>query len=402
MSITDFDGAFASDYAQKIEHLIPITPRPELCFIRGEGQYLYDHNNKSYLDMIQGWAVNTLGHCSGVIQTAIAEQSQQLINPGPAFYNSPMLDLAQLLCQHSVFNQAFFANSGAEANEGAIKLARKWGQLNKKGAFKIITFEKGFHGRTLATMSATGKDSFVPLFEPKVGGFNKAIFNDIQSVEAVVDDMTVAVMLELVQGEAGVIEVAPAFVAQLETLCQKHNLLLIIDEVQTGIGRTGKTFCYEHFNLSPDILTLGKGLGGGVPISALLTQNEISCFEPGDQGGTFNGNPIMCAAALSVLNEVLSEGFMDNVQVMSRYLKQQLSELSAKFQLGEVRGKGLLIALDTADRDAKIITERALDMGLLLNAPRIDTLRFMPALTITEKEIDKAIELLEQVLSLEH
>jgi acetylornithine/N-succinyldiaminopimelate aminotransferase len=381
------------------KHLIPITPRPELYFHKGEGHYLYDQNGKAYLDFMQGWAVNTLGHSPKVIQQALLQQSAQLINPGPAFYNLPMLELANTLCQHSVFDQAFFANSGAEANEGAIKLARKWGQKYKQGAYKIITFEKGFHGRTLATMSATGKDSFAPLFEPKVSGFKKVPFNQLEATESAIDSNTVAIMLELVQGEAGVIPADHHFVKGLQQLCKKHSLLLIIDEVQTGIARTGSLFAYQHYNIQPDIMTLGKGLGGGMPISALLTNQQTSCFDYGDQGGTFNGNPVMCAVAQAVLATVLQPEFIPHINTISSYLKHSLEKLSTDFSLGEVRGKGLLIALDTCSVSANSIVEQAREQGLLLNAPNIQTLRFMPALTITESEIDTAIEQLRQVLT---
>lgn len=381
------------------QHLMPITPRPELYFHKGEGHYLYDQTGKAYLDLVQGWAVNTLGHSPEQIQKALLEQSQQLINPGPAFYNLPMLELAHTLCQHSVFDQAFFANSGAEANEGAIKLARKWGQKHKQGAYKIITFEKGFHGRTLATMSATGKDSFAPLFEPKVNGFKKVPFNQLGATESAVDSNTAAIMLELVQGEAGVIPADPDFVQDLQALCKKHNLLLIIDEVQTGIARTGSLFSYQHYNIQPDIMTLGKGLGGGLPISALLVKKEISCFEYGDQGGTFNGNPVMCAAANAVLSTVLLPDFIPHLNTMSFYLKNSLEELSTEFSLGDVRGKGLLVALDTGSISAAAIVEQAREYGLLLNAPNLQTLRFMPALTITELDIDTAIERLRHALA---
>jgi len=389
---------------KKKEHLIPITPRPEFSMVRGDGHYLYDNTGKEYLDLIQGWAVNTLGHSPQIIQQTLSEQSAQLVNPGPAFYNQPMLDLAETLCQHSVFDQVFFANSGAEANEGAIKLARKWGQKNKQGAFKIITFNQGFHGRTLATMSACGKPAFEPLFEPKVSGFTKVDYNDLVAVEKAVDQHTVAIMLELVQGEAGVIPAQMAFVKELERLCQQHNLLLIVDEVQTGIGRTGSLFAYEQYGIKPHMMTLGKGLGGGVPISALLVNQAVSCFDYGDQGGTYNGNPLMCAVAGAVLDEVLKPEFLPNVQACSTYLQERLERLSAEFGLGPIRGKGLLLALDmsalkTHGVNAADIVQKAMDAGLLLNAPRPDTLRFMPALTLTEKEIDQAMEILSTLFS---
>ena len=383
---------------QQIDQLIPIAKRPELAFVRGEGHYLYDHQGRRYLDLIQGWAVNTLGHSPAVIQQALTQQASALINPGPAFYNQPMLELAQLLCHHSVFDQVFFANSGAEANEGAIKLARKWGQRYKQGAFKVITFDNSFHGRTLATMSATGKAAFQPLFEPKVSGFSKVPYNDLSATEQAIDDHTVAIMLEPIQGEAGVIPADPDFIRGLEGLCHQHNLLLILDEVQTGIGRTGSLFAYEQFQISPHIMTLGKGLGGGVPISALLIDKAVSCFDYGDQGGTYNGNPLMCAASKAVLAEVLQPGFLTNVSAVGDYLHSGLTALSDKYELGDVRGAGLLLALNTGTLDATVLVEQARTAGLLLNAPRPDTLRFMPALTVGKTEIDKTLSILDKLI----
>lgn len=383
----------------KQNYLIPITQRPEICFVRGRGHYLYDQNGKEYLDWIQGWAVNTLGHSPQIMQQALIKQSAQLINPSPAFYNQPMLELAELLCENSKFDEVFFTNSGAEANEGAIKLARKWGQKNKNGAFKIITFQHSFHGRTLATMSATGKEAFAPLFEPKVDGFTKVTYNDLKATETAIDDQTVAIMLELIQGEAGVIPADPAFVAGLDALCKQHNLLLIVDEVQTGIGRTGSLFAYQHFQAEPHIMTLGKGLGGGVPIAAMMIDKAVSCFDYGDQGGTYNGNPLMCAVSTAVVQEVLAKGFLVQVNQVSDYFCQELRVLAKEFGLGAIRGNGLLLAINMGNYSASKIVELAREAGLLLNAPREDTLRFMPALTLTEKEVDEGMDILADLLS---
>ena len=284
--------------------LMDITARPQAVFIRGEGSYLWDDSGKRYLDFIQGWAVNCLGHSPPCIADALAAQAKRLITPSPAYYNDASLKLAKALVDLSCFDQVFFTNSGAEANEGAIKLARKYGSLHKGGAFEIITFEGGFHGRTLAAMSASGKKAFEPLFEPKVPGFRKAKLNDLESVKALINANTVAVMLEPIQGEAGVWPATDQFLQELRALTHAHGLLLIFDEIQTGVGRTGKLFHYEHAGIEPDIMTLGKGIGGGVPLAALLATAKASCFAHGDQGGTFNGNPLMCAAGLAVLEEV--------------------------------------------------------------------------------------------------
>lgn len=393
------NSSSADGWSEKQHYLIPITPRPELCFMRGEGHYLFDQHGKRYLDWIQGWAVNTLGHSAEVMQQALIKQSAQLINPSPAFYNQPMLALAELLCDNSRFDQVFFTNSGAEANEGAIKLARKWGQKHKQGAYKIITFDHSFHGRTLATMSATGKEAFGPLFEPKVSGFTKIAYNDLAATEAAIDEQTVAIMLELIQGEAGVIPADAEFVAGLDALCKQHNVLLIVDEVQTGIGRTGSLFAYQQYQAEPHIMTLGKGLGGGVPIAAMVIDEAVSCFDYGDQGGTYNGNPLMCAVSGAVLQEVLAADFLTQVTRVSDYFCEQLAVLASDFGLGATRGKGLLLAINTGAFSASKIVELARDAGLLLNAPREDSLRFMPALTLTEKEVDEGIAILAEVLA---
>ena len=274
-----------------VNALMYITPRPELVFTEGLGMWMTDHKGKRYLDYLQGWAVNCLGHSPKCIEDAIVAQAGKLLNPSPAFYNENMIKLADQLTQHSCFDRVFFANSGAEANEGAIKLARKWGQKNKNGAFEIITFDHGFHGRTLATMSASGKPGWDTIFAPQVTGFPKADLNDIASVEKLINEKTVAVMLEPVQGEGGVIPASREFMQALRELTKKHNVLLIVDEVQTGMGRTGELFGYQLSGIEPDIMTLGKGIGGGVPLAALLAKEAVSCFVPGDQGGTYNGNP---------------------------------------------------------------------------------------------------------------
>ena len=379
--------------------LMPITARPDKVFVKGEGSWLYDEQENIYLDFIQGWAVNCLGHCPVVVSEAVCQQAFTLINPSPAYYNRKMLQLADTLVANSCMDQVFFTNSGAEANEGAIKLARKWGQLHKQGASKIITFENGFHGRTLATMSATGKPQFEPLFEPKVPGFHKLPFNNLEAVKTAIDGQTIAIMLEPIQGEAGVIPASPEFMQGLRQLCNQHQLLLIIDEVQTGIGRTGQLFAYEKYAIEPDILTLGKGLGGGMPLAALLAKQQYSCFEAGDQGGTFNGNPVVTAAGMAVMETVAKTEFLDSVCQLSELLKQGLQQLSAEFSLGEVRGEGLLLALETGSLDAHKIARQAFTQQLLLNAPRATSLRFMPALNVTETEIAIMLQQLSEILT---
>jgi len=379
--------------------LMDITARPPIVFVRGEGSFLWDDSGKRYLDFIQGWAVNCLGHSPPLLAEALAAQAKLLLTPSPAFYNAQSLKLAKALVDRSCFDQVFFTNSGAEANEGAIKLARKFGALHRNGAHEIITFEGGFHGRTLASMSASGKKAFEPLFEPKVSGFPKAQLNDLASVKRLVTDKTVAVMLEPIQGEAGVWPASNQFLRDLRTLTKAHGLLLIVDEIQTGMGRTGKLFHYEHAEIEPDIMTLGKGIGGGVPLAALLATKAASCFEHGDQGGTFNGNPLMCAAGLAVLECVGKADFLKSVTETGLFLESELQRISARHGLGEVRGNGLLLALNLNHPISSSIAAQALEDGVLLNAPRPDTLRFMPALNVTRDEIASMTDCLDAILT---
>jgi acetylornithine/N-succinyldiaminopimelate aminotransferase len=379
--------------------LMDITARPKTVFVRGEGAWLWDDKGKRYLDFIQGWAVNCLGHSPPAVADALAAQARQLLTPSPAYFNDASLKLAKALVDQSCFDQVFFANSGAEANEGAIKLARKYGTLHKNGAFEIITFEGGFHGRTLATMSASGKKAFEPLFEPKVPGFRKTRLNDLASVEALITQNTVAVMLEPIQGEAGVWPATDQFLRELRTLTKTHGLLLIVDEIQTGMGRTGKLFHYEHADITPDIMTLGKGIGGGVPLAALLATEKAACFEHGDQGGTFNGNPLMCAAGLAVLDQVGKPAFLKSIVDTGLFLQSELQKLSARHGLGEVRGRGLLLALDLKLPIGPSLVAQAFESGLLLNSPQADALRFMPALNVTREEIALMIDGLDAILT---
>lgn len=386
--------------------LLYITNRPPLVFTEGHGMWLTDHHGKRYLDWLQGWAVNCLGHSPQCIQDALVDQAKKVINPSPAFFNEPSTRLASLLTQNSCFDRVFFANSGAEANEGAIKLARKWGKLNKNAAgenrYEIITFEHSFHGRTLATMSASGKPGWDSMFAPQVPGFPKAKLNDLASVEALITDKTVAVMLEPVQGEGGVIPASTEFMQGLRALTQKHGILLIVDEVQAGMGRTGKLFAYQLSGIEPDIMTLGKGIGGGVPLSALLCKEAFAVFEAGDQGGTYNGNPLMTAVGIAVLEALLAPGFLQSVVDKGNYLRDGLLKLCDRHGLEGERGEGLLRALKLGMPIGGKIVEIARDLepqGLLLNSPRPELLRFMPALNVTTEEIDLMLELLSGVIT---
>src|SRR3954454_5860363 len=380
------------------EALMDITARPPVVFVRGDGSFLWDDGGKRYLDFVQGWAVNCLGHSPTIVAEALVKQAKLLLTPSPAFYNAPSLELAKALTDRSCFDQVFFTNSGAEANEGAIKLARKFGALHRNGAYEIVTFEGGFHGRTLATMSASGKKAFEPLFEPKVSGFPKAQLNDLASVERAINDKTVAVMLEPIQGEAGVWPATDQFLRDLRELTKAKGLLLIFDEIQTGMGRTGKLFDYERAGIEPDIMTLGKGIGGGVPLAALMATQAASCFEHDDQGGTFFGNPLMCSAELAVLEEISKPEFLKAVADAGLFLESELQKLSARHGLGEVRGRGLLLALDLKLPIGAAIVAEALADGVLINSPQPDALRFMPALNVTREEISLMIDCLDAIL----
>ena len=379
-----------------------ITARPPAVFVEGKGSWLVDHRGKRYLDFVQGWAVNCLGHCPPEIVKTIATQAGRLISPSAAFFNDAAIGLAQRLTRLSGLERVFLASSGAEANEGAIKLARKWGSLNKGGAWQIVTFVDGFHGRTLATMSASGKAGWDRLFEPKVPGFPKANLNDLESVRRAIGPETVAIMIEPIQGEAGVVMAEDDFLRALRGLCDQHRLLLIFDEVQTGIGRTGRMFAGEHAQVRPDILTLGKGIGGGVPLAALLASEQVSCFEHGDQGGTYCGNPLMAAVGSAVIDRVSQPQFLDGVRMREEHLVRRLRELVQRHGLAGERGRGLLRAVDLGRPLAAQVVDAARDLtpeGLLLNAPRPQLLRLMPALNVDFDAINRMIELLDAALT---
>jgi len=383
---------------ESVEHVMKITARPPVVMVEGAGSWLRDGDGRQYLDFVQGWAVNCLGHSHPVMRQALEEQAARLINCSPSFYNAPMARLATRVAESSGLAHVFFCNSGAEANEGAIKLARKWGAQHRGGAHEIVTMHGAFHGRTLATMSASGKPAFEPLFEPKVPGFVKVELNDLDAVTAAITERTVAVMLEPIQGEAGVFEATDEYLRGVRELTRARGVLLILDEIQTGIGRTGRLYGFEHAGVRPDIMTLGKALGGGVPLAALVASAQASCFEAGDQGGTFNGSPLMTAVGDAVLDTVARPEFLAAVRATSEHLRARLRDLSAGLGHGEVRGRGLLLALALRRGDANKVVEAAFERGLLINAPRPDTLRFMPALTVTREEVDEMLKLLEPCL----
>ena len=384
--------------SQLLDHVMKIAERPSPVMVTGQGSWLWDRDGKRYLDFVQGWAVNSLGHSPRVVLDALQAQGARLMNCSPAYYNEPMARLAGLLAGASGLDQVFLCNSGAEANEGAIKLARKWGSLHRDGAYEIITMVGSFHGRTLATMAASGKPGWDDIFPPKVHGFRKVPLGDLGAVASAITSRTVAVMLEPIQGEAGVYPAGDDYLRALSALTKEHGLLLIADEIQTGIGRTGRFFGYEHADIAPDIVTVGKGIGGGVPLAALIASSRVSCFQYGDQGGTFNGNPLMAAVGCAVVETVARPEFLKSVASNGSYMMARLGELAAELGHGEIRGRGLLQALELKGQDAKKVAAAALDHGLLVNAPRPDTLRFMPALTVSRDEIDEMLAILKTSL----
>ena len=371
--------------------LLKVTNRPDIIMCKGQGMYLYDTNGNEYLDFIGGWAVNCLGHSPKVISNILAKQSCTLVNASPSFYNLPMLEYAELLVNNCCFERVFFSSTGAEANEGAIKLARKFGHVFKNGAADIITTQHGFHGRTLTTMSATGKKQWETLFEPKTKGFLKADFNNYKSVKSLATDKTCAIMIEPIQGEGGVNVATIDFIKELRDFCNQENILLIFDEIQTGMGRTGKLFCYEHYGIEPDIMTLGKGIGGGFPLSALLAKEKLNIFDPGDQGGTYTGQPLAMSVGLAVLTEILDKDLVRNSRIMGELIKKELHEISRQYEIENVRGQGLLIAFDLLQTKGIDLVEKCLKNGLLINAPKDSSIRLMPPLVVTKNEVEKLI-----------
>ncbi|HCV38789.1 aminotransferase class III-fold pyridoxal phosphate-dependent enzyme [Pseudomonas vlassakiae] len=372
------------------EHLMPSTERAAQVFVRGQGSWLWDSEGHAYLDFTQGGAVNSLGHSPTALVKALGNQAQALINPGAGYHSRGLLALVNRLCQSTGSDQAYLLNSGAEACEGAIKLARKWGQLNRNGAYHIITASQACHGRSLGALSASD-----PLpcnrCEPGLPGFSKVPFNDLAALHAEVDSRTVAIMLEPIQGEAGVIPATREYLQGVEKLCRELGILLILDEVQTGIGRCGALLAEQTYGVRADIITLGKGLGGGVPLAALLARGTACCAEPGELEGSHHGNSLMSAAGLAVLETVLEPGFFEQVQDSGRHLRDGLSRLAGRYGQGQVRGQGLLWALQLQESLAKELVEAALHEGLLLNAPQADVVRFSPALTVSKGNIDEML-----------
>lgn len=374
---------------EKAEKSVLFTARrPGIVMERGEGMHLWDTEGKRYLDFVGGWAVASLGHSPAVLQEALSRQAATLVHASPGYYNRPMIEFAELLTGVSGMDKAFFASSGAEANESAIKLARKHGAVNLNGAYEIITLTNSFHGRTLATMSATGKEQWKELFAPKIDGFKHVPINDLDACFAAVTNQTCAIMVELVQGEGGVHSVSEAYLYGLRKICDMYGMLLIFDEIQTGMGRTGKLFAYEHYGIQPDVITLGKGIGGGFPLSAMLTLDKYDLFEPGDQGGTYTGAPLAMAAGYAVLKELLERNLAENAKKQGQYLIDGLHALASSFPISNIRGKGLLLAFDLPEGTATLLAAACLREGLLINSPNPSTVRLVPPLIVTQQNID--------------
>ena len=373
--------------------------RYALVLVRGKGTRLWDAEDREYLDFVSGLAVCNLGHCHPKVVKAIQEQAEKLIHVSNFYYIEPQIRLSSLLCEHSFADKVFFCNSGAEANEGAIKLARKYAKDKMEGdRYEIITMERSFHGRTLATLTATGQEKFHKGYAPLVPGFKYVPFNDVDAIRKAIDSKTCAILVEPIQGEGGVNCPSEGYLKALRDLCDKNKMLLIFDEVQVGMGRTGKLFAYEHDGVEPDILTLAKSLAGGVPIGALLIKQGVDeGFKPGDHASTFGGNPLATAAGVAALTAILEEGMLENCQKVGAYFYLKLLQFKEKFPfIREVRGKGLILGMELKMEGGPIVLEM-MKKGILINCTMGNVLRFLPPLIVTEKEVDQVVQALEEV-----
>ncbi|MDO8662267.1 MAG: aspartate aminotransferase family protein [Candidatus Omnitrophota bacterium] len=376
-------------------NIMPTYTKVPLVFVKGKGSKLWDIHNQAYLDFFPGWGACNLGHCHPKVMQAVRDQISKLIFIPNNYYHIPQAKLAREMVYWSYPAKVFFCNSGAEANEAAFKLSRKYGQ----GRYEIITFTNSFHGRTLAALAATGQKKYQEGFSPLPEGFKCVKFNDLEAVKQVISDKTVAIMLEFVQGEGGINVAGQDFVLALRKLCDEKKLLLIADEVQTGMARTGKLFAYQNYGVTPDIMTLAKSLGGGLPIGAMIVKKEIAdTLGPGTHASTFGGSPVICRAALAVFKAIQEEKLLANTKKMADYLFTKLNMLKDKYPLiQEIRGLGLMIGVELKV-EGKSIVEKCIEKGLLINCTHVKVLRIMPALNVTKKEIDKAASILESVL----
>ena len=387
---------------QELEHkyFMNTVERLPVTFVRGEGARVWDEDGREYLDFVAGWAVNSLGHCHPVVVEAIVEQAHTLIQTSNQFYTIPQIRLAELLVQNSCLDKVFFCNSGAEASEGAVKLARRYGKRYRDGAYEVITTMDSFHGRTLAMVAATGQPKFQQPYIPLAAGFVNVEYNNIEAIKVATTSQTCAIMLEPVQGEGGVNLPNDNYLAEVRAWCDQMGILLILDEIQTGIGRIGTLFAYEQYGIEPDIMTLAKGLASGMPIGAMLAKNRASVFVPGEHGSTFGGNPVACATGYATLKFIIDNNIAGNAQRVGQYFITGLQRLEQKFQcITEVRGRGLLIAMEFDNNMANSVVKTCLDRGLLVNRVKPNALRFMPPLIIGNSEVDEALNILDEVLS---
>ncbi len=383
------------------QRYMSVAKRTPVVLVRGEGCRVWDDEGKVYLDLVGGWAVNTLGHSSPIIVDALTEQASTLIHTSNQFYTVPQLELADLLIENSVFDRVFFSNSGVEANEGAVKLARKYGQHKRNGAYTVITTDHSFHGRSLAMLTATGKPAYKQDYGPLPEGFldEPVPFNDLDAVKKATDEKTCAIMVEPVQGEGGVNPATKEYLQGLRDWCDEKNLVLIFDEVQTGVGRLGTLWGYELYGVEPDVMTLAKGLGGGVPIGAILCKEKVNIFTYGDHGSTFGGNPLATAVALAVVRETLKTDLPAHVKKVGEHLMAKLNGLRAERPyITDVRGYGLLVGIEFDSDIAGDIAAKLLQEGVLINTPAANVVRFMPPLVLTEEEADEAVAKLAKVL----
>ena len=381
------------------KYYMQVARRQPIVLVRGQGTRVWDEDGKEYLDFTSGWAVNSLGHSHPVQVKAIQEQAATLIQTSNQFFTVPQIELARLLVDNSCLDRVFFSNSGAEANEGAVKLARKYGRIHANGAYQVITALNSFHGRTLAMAAATGQPHYQEQWQPLSPGFVNVPYDDIDAIKEATNDETCAVMLEPVQGEGGVNVPSSDYLKQVREWCDENNLVMILDEVQTGLGRLGTLFGYEQFGVEPDAITLAKGLGGGVPIGAFLAKEKFCLLAPGDHGSTFGGNVLTCAGAAAVVDFVIKNDVSANVRAMGQRLNQGLENLKSRYPIiTEVRGLGLLLAIQLNAEIAPQLVARSNEEGLLLNPLRPNAIRLMPPLNVTADEVDEALEKLEVAL----
>lgn len=389
--------SYWEDYASK--YMMNTVKRMPLTVVKGKGVRVWDDTDRPYLDFVAGWAVNSLGHCHPVMVTALKRESQVLIQASNQFYTIPQLRLAELLVRQSCLQKAFFCNSGAEANEGAVKLARRYGKLHLDGAYEVITANNSFHGRTLAMVAASGQKKFQEPYSPVPAGFVNVEYDNIEAIKAATQPSVCAVMLEPIQGEGGVNIPSPDYLTQVRAWCDEKGLALILDEVQTGIGRIGTLFGYEQYHVEPDVITLAKGLGGGMAIGAILAKDRVSVFSPGEHGSTYGGNPLACSVAYDVIQYILDNNLVENARAMGKHFLEGLMGLKKKLPfITDARGRGLLLALEFEKDIAEQVTLACMNGGLLVNKVKPNAIRFMPPLIVAQKEIDEALGILTKVL----